>query len=108
MTQPDPIIVVEINNERIVLVGTPESFVIQSDNKEYVKTAKNNMQHVRKVPLIQGMPYKLFPTGDSTYLELTAAIVAVNPGDAIILQAPEEVLAALQTFRGQDSETTVF
>jgi hypothetical protein len=100
MTVQDPQIVVEINNERIVLVGTPEDFVLQSDNKEYLKTVKESMDRPRSVPLIHGMPYALFQTGRSTFLELTASLVSANAGQAIILDAPDEVTDELDKVRG--------
>lgn len=102
MTHQDPIIAVDINDELIVLVGSPESFVIQSDNKEYVKTAKAFTEQTKNVPLIQGMPYAVFPTGKETYLQLTASLVAVNPGQAIIVEAPQEVRDILQAKRGTE------
>jgi hypothetical protein len=100
MTRNDPTIVVEIDDELIVLVGNPESFVIQSDNPEYVKKAKAYTENVKSVQLIHGMPYKVFPTGKTTFLELTASLVAVDPGQAVILTAPDEVLNALIETRG--------
>lgn len=108
MTVKDPTIIVTVNNEVIVFVGTPESYVLQSDNKEYVKTVKHHMEHVEHVPLIQGMPYELFPTGKNSFLEVTAAMVSVNPGQALIVEAPEEVLKALNDVRGTPEPGAIY
>ena len=100
MTQQDPRIVVSIHEELIVLIGTPDSFVVQSDNKEYVRIAKENMERTRQVPLISSISYATFPTGKSTMLELAASLVAINPGAAQIREAPQEVVDALEKVTG--------
>ena len=108
MTVQDPIIAIQLGDERIVFVGTPEEHVIQSDNREYVKTAKASMERVQYVPLIQGMPYKTFPTGKSTFLEITASLASANAGQAVILTAPQEVLDALAEVRGVDVPGAIY
>lgn len=108
MTVKDPTIIVTVANEVIVFVGTPETHVLQSDNKEYVKTVKRNMEHVEYVPLVQGMPYKVFPTGKDSFLEITAAMVSVNPGQALIVEAPADVLKALNDVRGTPQPGAVY
>ena len=101
MTVQDPTIVVQVEDDLVVFVGTPEEHVIQSDNKELIKTVKANMERVRQVALIHDMPYLLFPSGNSTFLEITAALVSANPGQSVILTAPDEVLKALTDARGE-------
>lgn len=108
MTVKDPTIIVTIGNEVIVFVGTPESFVLQSDNKEYVKAVKSYMEKAEHVPLIQGLPYAVFPTGKDSFLEITAAMVAVSPGQALIVEAPEDVLKALTEVRGTPEPGVVY
>lgn len=108
MTVKDPTIVVDINGELIIFIGTPENFVLQSENADYASEAEANMERIREVPLIHGMPYKLFPTGKDTFLEITAAIVAINPGHAVIAEAPEEVLAELLRVRGPFNPDVVY
>jgi ketopantoate hydroxymethyltransferase len=100
MTKADPQVVVSVNNDIVILVGTPESFVIQSNNKEYVKAAKANTEKSNQVPLLQDVPFVTFPTGKSTLLELVASIVAIDPAQAVILEAPEEVTKALEDVKG--------
>ena len=91
MTRIDPKIIVDINGVPIVLTGTPEDFVIQSSVPSYVTIAKHNTENPKPVALIHGAPYILFTTGKKTFLELVASIVAVNPNEAVIVEAPEEV-----------------
>lgn len=95
MTVKDPQIIVSLNGETIVLTGTPERFLINSDNPKLVEEAKKNMETVTHVVLNPKYPLFTFPTGKETMLELTAAIVAVDWGRAHILQAPDEVTDAI-------------
>lgn len=108
MTVQDPTIIVNIDEELVVLIGTPEDFTIQSHNPEFVKAAKANMERIKQVPLIPGQPRKTFPTGKSTYLELAASIIAINPGQAIIETAPAEVLDALEAAHGENKPGAIY
>jgi hypothetical protein len=100
MTVKDENIVLSIGEDYMLFVGTPKSFVIQSSNKDYAALAKENMNKSIQIPLIQGMPYVTFPTGRTTYLEITAALASPNPHQAIILTAPSEVFEALSAAKG--------
>jgi hypothetical protein len=108
MTVKDPTIIIEINGELVIAIGEPENIHIQSTNKEYVKTAKHNMEHVTNVPLYAAMPYKQFPTGKTTYLEIIASIVAINYGQAIIVDAPDEVKEALKEIAGESIPGVIY
>lgn len=101
MTVKDPTIIVEIDGNTIIAVGTPESFIIKSTKPEYASAAKANTLKTLEVPLIHGMPYLTFPTGKATLAQITASMVAVNPGQAIIIDAPEEVMSLLMEARGE-------
>lgn len=95
MTVKDPQIIVSLNGETVVLTGTPERFLVNSDNPKLVEAAKKNMETITHVVLNPKYPLFAFPTGKSTMLELTASIVAVDWGRAHILQAPDEVKDAI-------------
>lgn len=108
MTVKDATIIVDINGELVIAIGEPENVHIQSTNKEYVKTVKHNMEHVTHVPLYAALPYKQFPTGKTTYLEIVASIVAVNYGQAIIVEAPDEVKAVLKEIAGESIPGVIY
>lgn len=98
MTIQDPTIIVSINGITLVAVGEPGNMVIQSDNKEYVATVKKHMFRRSHVPLIPGKPHVEYPTGDRTFLEVVAAMVAVDVGTAMIIKAPQEVWETLNAY----------
>lgn len=108
MTVQDPAIIVNIDEELVVLIGTPDNFTIQSHNPELVKAAKANMERIKQVPLIPGQPHKTFPTGKGTYLQLVASIAAINPGIAIIEAAPAEVTEALEAEHGENKPGAIY
>lgn len=95
MTVKDNTIIVDVNGVLVVAIGNLGSIHVQSHNKEYVKQTKHNMEHVTHVPLISGKPHERYPTGSNTYLEVIASIVAINWGQAVIVEAPKEVMDAL-------------
>lgn len=96
MTVADPTLIVSINTDVIVMIGSPEDFYLKTTNPEHKNLVIHHMEHVTYVPLIPGEPSWVFGSGKGSYLRIVAAMVAVNPSVAVIREAPEIVWRELE------------
>lgn len=108
MTVNDPQIIVNVNDVNVIVLGVPGDFHVHSENADIVSAVKANMEKVKETPLIPGMNWVLFPTGKSTFIEMVASVVAVDPGTAIVVEAPEVVLDELREKAGVKTPGAIY
>lgn len=91
MTYSDPSIIVVYGVDAVTIVGTPNNFVVNSNNPELKKLAHYYIENRVMVPLIPGLPHAQFLSGKSSYISLVAALFAVDVSKAALIEAPAEV-----------------
>lgn len=89
MTINDPSLIVSINEDLIILIGTPDDFYLKTTNPDHKNQVLYFMQHKTWVPLIPGGPSWKFASSGRTLIGIAAAMVAVNPSVAVLREAPE-------------------
>lgn len=108
MTVNDSTIVVNVKNTNVIVIGSPGGFLIQCEDTQITAQIRKNLVSITETPLIPGMGWVLFPTGQETFLEILASVVAVDPGTAIVVEAPKEVLDVLREKAGVTNPGAIY
>ena len=90
MTVPDPIIHVKFGPSEVVLAGTPDEYVVRSNNDIFTKMVKDAIKTPSFV-VYGNKEHNVYVTGDSTMEKLFLSVISALPGQAIVVKAPEGV-----------------
>ena len=96
MTVKDFEIAVSLNGTLVVASGSLDRYLIRCEEPGVVEAVKRNIERPTRTFLNSKYTNILYPTGKNSLLEFVAAIVAVDPGNALVLKAPEDVLQQIQ------------
>lgn len=96
MTVEDPSLVVSVNRDIIIFMGTPEDFYIRTTNPEHKELVRYYMEHKVEVPIMYGAVSWNYTTGKSSLMSILASMIAVDSSVAIIREAPEEIWVELE------------
>lgn len=90
MTKNDPIIHVEFGPSEVVLIGTPDEYVVRSNNDIFTKMVKDAIKTPSFVEY-GNKEHNVYVTGDSTMEKLFLSVVSALPGQAIVVEAPDGI-----------------
>lgn len=95
MTVQDSRIVVDLDGEPLIFVGSPERYTLRSARQSDVEAAKQAIAEPTETPVLPGRPEEMVSTGGDSLLGILAAMVSVDFGRATILEMPDSLSSGL-------------
>lgn len=90
MTKNDPIIHVKFGTSEVVLAGTPDEYVVRSNNDIFTKMVKDAIKNPSFVEY-GNKEHNVYVTGGTTMEKLFLSVVSALPGQAIVAEAPDGI-----------------